>query len=417
MPKEDNQHPQSKLNRVLGVAKKLSTSGLKMLNQIDEQHHRHTQTTAKGSYEQNSKSALLSFGTEDPQHFIRTAFPNVSRQLFGKHYERVTQVATFLSPLSMDEISEYCFEKLHIFSEKLSAVDAILEQTGAKSLTELTTDVSRSSRISQALIEQNKWIAGVQGGFTGAIGLLGMGVDIPASMVLALRTIYQTGRAHGFELTEQDQEIVKLIFQQIDFEQMFEKQSVLLGLRQLNQLLAQNDLMAVQHILGSDNDDEWLKELLFDDNHEFKWQWMSHLPQVSSLHHVTPVIAMSVGAMYSWHFIADIGQKSQHVFSTARNYVLQHPEQQLSVLAAYQAGIEQQQSAQIAPVELDTTQQEASQDAVELPEKKQTTRRPRRTKPLTETADAAKTPEVVEQKAPVTRSNRRKTAVKPSNPS
>lgn len=215
MQNEDSQHPQTKFSRVLGVAKKLSTSGLKVLNQMNSQQLQRSQTSTKTVSEAPSATTFLSFTAQDPQQLIRVHFPNISKQVFGKHYERVNQVVQFLSPLSMDEVSDYCFQKLHVLSDHLSTVEKILEQTGAQSLTELAGDISRSGRISQALTEQNKWIAGVQGALSGATGLLGLGADIPASLVLALRTIYQIGRAHGFELQQQDQDVVQYIFQQI----------------------------------------------------------------------------------------------------------------------------------------------------------------------------------------------------------
>lgn len=354
MQNEDSQHPQTKFSRVLGVAKKLSTSGLKVLNQMNSQQLQRSQTSTKTVSEAPSATTFLSFTAQDPQQLIRVHFPNISKQVLGKHYERVNQVVQFLSPLSMDEVSDYCFQKLHVLSDRLSTVEKILEQTGAQSLTELAGDISRSGRISQALTEQNKWIAGVQGALSGATGLLGLGADIPASLVLALRTIYQIGRAHGFELQQQDQDVVQYIFQQIDLQQIVEKQSLLLGLRTLDDLLVDNDLTSLQHLLGSNNDDEWLKELLFNEKHEFKWQWMNALPKVSALHQITPLISASVSAMYSWQFIADTGQKAQHVFSIARDYLLRHADQNLTVLAAYHAAIAQQNQPKemVHPIEL-----------------------------------------------------------------
>ncbi|MHA3117480.1 hypothetical protein E0H86_08690 [Acinetobacter sp. ANC 4635] len=415
MPKEVNQHPQSKFNQVFGVAKKLSTSGLKVLNQMNSQQLQRSQNPSKVVNEATPKPALLGFGVQDPQQLIRVYFPNISKQLFGKHYDRVSQVAEFLSPMSMDEISEYCFQKLHIFSDKLSATQSILQQTGAESLHELSQDISRSGRISQALTEQNKWIAGVQGTISGVTGLLGLGVDIPASLVLALRTIYQTGRAHGFALTEQDQDVVQYIFQQINLQQMLEKQSVLLGLRTLDGLLAENDLTAVQHLLGSNNDDEWLKELLLDENHEFKWQWMNTLPKVSALHHITPLIAASVSAMYSWQFIEDIGQKAQHIFSVARDYLLRHPEQKISTLAAYHAAVEQFSQAKESAHQLEF--KSINSEKVEL-SKPKPQRRPRRTQSQTVTEkQPEKTIVAVSESEPKSKASRPKIAANLDDPS
>ncbi|MHA3056171.1 hypothetical protein E0H77_07460 [Acinetobacter sp. ANC 4633] len=415
MPKEVNQHPQSKFNQVLGVAKKLSTSGLKVLNQMNSQQLQRSQSTSKVVNEATPKPALLGFGAQDPQQLIRVYFPNISKQLFGKHYNRVSQVAEFLSPMSMDEVSEYCFQKLHVFSDRLGATQRVLEQTGAQSLHELSQDISRSGRISQALTEQNKWIAGVQGAISGATGLLGFGVDIPASLVLALRTIYQTGRAHGFALTEQDQEVVQYIFQQINLQQMLEKQSILLGLRTLDGLLAKNDLTAVQHLLGSNNDDEWLKELLLDENHEFKWQWMNTLPKVSALHHITPLIAASVSAMYSWQFIADIGQKAQHIFSVAQDYLLRHPDQKISTLAAYHAAVEQLKQTDLTSHHLEF--KSINSDEVE-PDKPKSQRRPRRSQPqITTEKQPEKTVETAPESVSKSKTSARKIAANPDDSS
>lgn len=393
MQNEDSQHPQTKFSRVLGVAKKLSTSGLKVLNQMNSQQLQRSQTSTKTVSEAPSATTFLSFTAQDPQQLIRVHFPNISKQVFGKHYERVNQVVQFLSPLSMDEVSDYCFQKLHVLSDRLSTVEKILEQTGAQSLTELAGDISRSGRISQALTEQNKWIAGVQGALSGATGLLGLGADIPASLVLALRTIYQIGRAHGFELQQQDQDVVQYIFQQIDLQQIVEKQSLLLGLRTLDDLLVDNDLTSLQHLLGSNNDDEWLKELLFNEKHEFKWQWMNALPKVSALHQITPLISVSVSAMYSWQFIADTGQKAQHVFSIARDYLLRHADQNLTVLAAYHAAIAQQNQPKemVHPIEL---KKENSQDnpAGETEKPKPRSRRTTAKKTVTEDVTATDQP-------------------------
>lgn len=59
-------------------------------------------------------------------------------------------------------------------------------------------------------------LAAAQGLITGATGVWGAAIDIPASIVLALRTIYQTGRSHGFDLSEEvDQDIVLLFLKKL----------------------------------------------------------------------------------------------------------------------------------------------------------------------------------------------------------
>ena len=132
-------------------------------------------------------------------------------------FNTVNNVAHFVSPDLTEKVSNYFYDRLNQFSNQTSSVDAILNEAGAKDLEELTQDVDRSKRISQALGEQNKWIATVQGAVSGASGMLGTAIDIPASLLMALRTIYQVGRSYGFDLSkEDDQEIVQHIFRQID---------------------------------------------------------------------------------------------------------------------------------------------------------------------------------------------------------
>jgi hypothetical protein len=76
------------------VAKKLSTSGLKVLNQMNSQQLQRAQNPSKVVNEAASKPALLGF-VQDPQQLIRVYFPNISKQLFGKHYDRVVRWLNF----------------------------------------------------------------------------------------------------------------------------------------------------------------------------------------------------------------------------------------------------------------------------------------------------------------------------------
>ncbi|MFO6462745.1 hypothetical protein, partial [Aeromicrobium sp. MLTX1] len=79
------------------------------------------------------------------------------------HFRKVNGIATFISPDWNEKISSYLFDWLNDFSSKSTLTEKILEEAGAKDLFELTKDTSRSQRLSQALIEQNKLIASIQG--------------------------------------------------------------------------------------------------------------------------------------------------------------------------------------------------------------------------------------------------------------
>lgn len=338
MPQSVNDQSPSKVTKVFGVAKKISHVGLQQLHQLgnpnvnkintplDSQHVIEGQATQKNS----------AITVEKPQAVIRQYVPNVSKQLLGRHYGRVSQVATFISPKIMEQASDYLFEKINTFSEQMSSVQRVLDQAGVKSLDKLTHDLDRSARVSQALIEQNKWLATAQGTISGVMGSVGSGIDIPLSIFFALKTVYQTGRAYGFELTEQDTDVIHYIFKEISLDNIAEKQSILLAVRSISNLLKTQDIQKLQDLLGSSNDISWLKDLL-------NQHTSTHFSFLSFLGRFTPFVSAGVGGTYSWKLIESAGQIAQHVFSLARDYHLQHPDQQCSTLEAYQFAIQNTQ--------------------------------------------------------------------------
>lgn len=318
-------HSKSQTNTTLGVAKKLSRFGLNKIRELNSPKATpFTQQPATQEPQQN------------PESIMRTYMPN----MFGKHYSKVSQFASFVSPQAMDHISDYLFKQINDFSNQMSSIDAVLQQAGVKSIDKLSDDVLRSGRISQALIEQNKWLATTQGALTGALGVVGSGIDIPLSLFFALKTVYQTGRAYGFVLDDTQQESVEYIFKNLPLEDIAEKQTLLLAVRSLAGILQTNDIDKLQNMFGSTNDITWLKNVF-----ETK-DWNEHLPKLAFLTKCTPMIAAGVSATYSWKLIENAGQTAQHFFSVARDYMIQHPQENLTILVAYQKANAQQQNTQ-----------------------------------------------------------------------
>lgn len=277
---------------------------------------------------------------ENPQQLLRTHVPQISRQLFGKHYGTVDRVANFVAPQFSDKVSDYLFDQLNTFTNNISSVDAVLDEAGVQHLEELTQDISRSERISRALAEQNKWIASVQGAVTGATGVIGSAVDIPVSIVMSLRTIYQVGRSYGFELNkETEQEIVQYIFKQIDLGLIAEKQAILMAIKALSNTLETHDVHQLQKLVGSSNDIEALKRWLTNEEGGAKWQWLNSIPKFSMLTKLAPIASASVGAMYSWKLVEEVNEKAQIVFAQARAYLLEQKDSALSPMEAYEKSL------------------------------------------------------------------------------
>jgi len=353
MVNANNKQSNGLISNAFGVAKKFSSTGLDLLNHVAPDSV--TKALKPSNSDQvidgsaKTKSAFSAKIYDNPQQMLREHLPNVSRQLLGRRFNTVNNVAHFVSPDLTEKVSNYFYERLNQFSNQTSSVDAILNEAGAKDLEELTQDVDRSKRISQALGEQNKWIATVQGAVSGASGMLGTAIDIPASLLMALRTIYQVGRSYGFDLSkEDDQEIVQHIFRQIDLSLIAEKQTLLLGLKALSNTLKTHDISQLQAMLGSDNDVSAIKQWLSRHEGEAKWEWMNHLPKISILERLTkltPLASAGIGAVYSHRFVEDVNQKAQEAFSHARQYLIQHQDSQLSPYAAYEKAVSLLQQA------------------------------------------------------------------------
>ncbi len=336
MTKSKNKHSTGVLVQAFSAAKKLSR---------ELQKPQVVATTSAAEQAQGSNiidgkarfKHLLDVDTyENPQQMLRQHLPKLSHQVLGRHYGKANQLAAMVSPDLGDKISEHLFQWLNNFSSNSSLTEKILEEAGVTDIAELTRDTARSQRLSQALIEQNKILAAAQGLATGVAGVWGATVDIPASIVLVLRTIYQTGRSHGFDLSqEQDQEVVAFIFQEIDLGLLAEKHALLLALKAMQSTLATHDLQQFQQLLGSGNDIELAKKWLLNDEGQLKWGWLNHLPQLSVLGKLTPIVGAAVGGFYSWKLLQDVGQKSQAVFGAARFYMNEHPSENMSPLAAY----------------------------------------------------------------------------------
>jgi len=202
------------LGTAVSLAKKVTQSGLEVLHHfsptVTPLDHMYDQTSviegqAQQSYSFDKKHYDL------PQHMIREHLPRLSSQLLGRHYTRMSKVGQMISPELNQKAADYFFDYLNEWVSRQSSVAQLLDEVGAKNLNELRTDPERSHRISQALGNQNKIIAVCLGALTGATGVVGAAVDVPSSLVLALKSIYQTGRAYGFDLNAEDYIAVEYI--------------------------------------------------------------------------------------------------------------------------------------------------------------------------------------------------------------
>lgn len=345
MANSNNKQSSGLVSKAFGVAKKLSATGFelaqhvapgsiaKLTQQPDPQKIIDITLDERKMTEQKKY--------ETPQQLFRDHVPQVSQKIFGRHYSKLNNVASFISPDLNNKVADYFFDKLNDFVSELSSVEHVLKEVGAKSLDELKSSPDRANRIGEALANQNKFIAAVQGAVSGATGVVGTAIDIPFSLAFTLRSIYQEGRAHGFELNHrQEQEIVEYVFKQVDLGVIAEKQTLLVALRTVANLLETQDTHQLQTLLGSSNDFTALKNWLSNPEGGYKWNWLNQIPQISILSKLAPVAGAGIGAVYSWRLVEEAHSKARAVFSGAQQYILQHPDEQVSVQEAFERGTE-----------------------------------------------------------------------------
>lgn len=351
MVNSNNKQSVGMISKAFGVAKKLSSVGFELAQHVAPGSvSRLTQQTEPEKIieiklNENHMSDQKKY--DKPQQLIREHVPQVTQQLFGRHYSKINNIASFISPDLNNRIADYFFDRLNVFVSDLSSVEHVLNEAGAKSLDELKGSVERSDRIGYALENQNKMIAAFQGAVTGATGVIGTAIDIPFSLALTLRSIYQEGRAHGFELeTAAQQNIVEYVFKQVDFGSIAEKQTLLVAVRAVANLLKTQDTQQLQQLLGSSNDFSVLKQWLSDENGGYKWSWLNRIPQVSILSRLTPVAGAGIGAAYSWKLVEEAHQKARTIFASAQQYLIQHPDEGVDLIQAYE-----KHQAQLAAIE------------------------------------------------------------------
>lgn len=281
---------------------------------------------------------------EDLHQLFRNQFPTITKQVLGNRYNAVNKYSKFVLPNGLDSAADEVLELLAKAAMALASTERVLAETGAKSIQELQQNVDRSARASSALKEVNKIFAALQGGVSGVAGMVGAVADLPLSVLLALKTIYETGHAYGFELdNEEDQQAVYQVLIKSDLGLIAEKQVLLLGIRNFNDVLTTGNYSQLQSFLDSNYSFEGFKDAMTDADGQYKWGMLNALGKVKWLRFTTPILGGLVGAFYGSKMIEEVAEKADEVFSHARRYLIENPDQHIAVLEAYKQGYDHQQ--------------------------------------------------------------------------
>lgn len=121
-------------------------------------------------------------------------------------------------------------------AEWLTDSSNIIQDNNVATLEELQSqDLMLSDELANKVHNWAIGIATLEGGGTGAAGLPGMVIDIPAIITLALRTIHKIGVCYGFEVrTKEDREFILTIMATSGSNDMREKLAALAILRSID---------------------------------------------------------------------------------------------------------------------------------------------------------------------------------------
>jgi hypothetical protein len=119
MVKTNNKPTAGLLSNAFGVAKKFSSTGVSIINHVAPEsvtkviQPQKNGQTLEGQSRQAGVFDVKKY--DNPQQILREHVPNVSRQLFGRHFNTVNNVANFVAPQFSDKISDYLFDRLESF--------------------------------------------------------------------------------------------------------------------------------------------------------------------------------------------------------------------------------------------------------------------------------------------------------------
>ena len=197
-------------------------------------------------------------------------------------------------------------------AEWLTDTKDIVRDAGVKSVEELKThDLEKSDGLAN---EVHNWAIGLgtaEGGASGATGLPGMAFDIPAIIVLALRTIHKIGVCYGFEVkTKHDKEFVFAIMAASGANDMGEKIAALSTLRSIEVAITKQTWKALAEKAAAN---QMGKEAGIIGIRNLAKQLGINLTKRKALQAI-PAIGALVGASVNGWYVKEVGWAARRAF-------------------------------------------------------------------------------------------------------
>ncbi|MFZ3192724.1 MAG: EcsC family protein [Moraxellaceae bacterium] len=253
---------------------------------------------------------------QDPMQLLREQLPNLSRQLLVGRFASVSRLASQLMPHELlDRVSDHVLEQAVQFAELLSGNDALYDELGLLSLSDLRQlDLARADELADLVASRNRLLGAAEGAATGLAGFIGTLADLPLSVIIVLRTIYQTAECYGYDLADVDgRQKIYQVLADTDWGVLVEKQSVLLSLVSVQQLLKQGGIAGLQKMVGSAGDLDVFEKLV----QEVAASLNVRLPE-NLTGRALPIAGAAVGAFYNTRLINSVAALAQATFRQQR---------------------------------------------------------------------------------------------------
>jgi hypothetical protein len=249
----------------------------------------------------------------DPRALFRNQLPALSRQLFGPRLGSASQLVSKFIPLdAVEQWSDQLFDHAARFAAHISPLDEVLALANvndAAALQQLTP--SQQADLVEKIMNRNRMLVAAEGALTGWTGLLGAVVDLPAVLIVGLRSIYQIAHCYGVSLASvSGQQTVYRVLSSADLSLITEKQALMLSLTTLQQLIGQGDVAALQGLVGSATNGAYFQKLTQDLSQALN---INIRPQLLS--HAVPLAASATSAVYNVRLITTIGHMAQLAFA------------------------------------------------------------------------------------------------------
>ena len=197
-------------------------------------------------------------------------------------------------------------------AEWLTDKEKTIKRAEIKNISDLKSgDLQKSDLLADRVHNWAMGEAGLEGGVTGAMGYVGMAIDIPWLITLSLRTINQIGLCYGFEVNNQnDRDFLLSVLMASSSSSMEEKVEALLTLKQVEKIIANQTWKAIsaqahKNMISKETGLVALKKLanIIGIN----------LSKRKALQAI-PIIGSAIGLSINVKFLKDVGWAARYLF-------------------------------------------------------------------------------------------------------